>query len=542
MVMDELKYKDGKFTVNGADMSSVSATSIITSAQTYNIISNEEYLNCLIDDNCKIISAIKPNGVTFIGSIESPTLDNINNKISSQKIYNSYEGVERIGIMPSPSLFDSDLCYIPMYGQSYSVANDGNYQITKASELSEHLYCHHISNAPVGKGITSLKKLKEVYGREYIINDIGQSLYSLINKRSGKKQDFLIATYGQGSRSIKELMKDNGYVGNKYHQYELVLEPGVLNAVSAATEANKTISCPCFVYLQGESDCRISRPVGSSDDPAADDSCCLGKRDEYKECFLTLKNQIQKTIMDATKQEIPPLAIIYACGNAVFKEYKSGIAEACIELSEENDDIYCIGPYYQTPSFGAHPTPDGNRWIGEEFAKTIYEVSIDGVDTLMCVKSCYVCDNSITLSIKTPTKPIIFDTWTVKQRNNYGFDVFVLDDYSASTISRHISITDVIAGNDTITLICAENIENNEDFNKIFIAYANQQVGGCGNVRDNGKWVSYNKYASNSLGDKTEITYIPLDKNGNELIGQRYPMQSWMPPFGFYLNEKLITN
>ena len=75
MTMDELKYKDGKFTVNGADMSSVSATSIITSAQTYNIISNEEYLNCLIDDNCKIISAIKPNGATFIGSIESPTLD-----------------------------------------------------------------------------------------------------------------------------------------------------------------------------------------------------------------------------------------------------------------------------------------------------------------------------------------------------------------------------------------------------------------------------------------------------------------------------------
>ena len=45
--MDELKYKDGKFTVNGADVSDVSGLTPILSAQTYELSDNPEWLSVI---------------------------------------------------------------------------------------------------------------------------------------------------------------------------------------------------------------------------------------------------------------------------------------------------------------------------------------------------------------------------------------------------------------------------------------------------------------------------------------------------------------
>ena len=73
MVMDELKYKDGKFTVNGIDVNSISATSAITEAveiaqtvsantQQFSVIDNPEYLDVTIDSDNRVLDYIDTNG------------------------------------------------------------------------------------------------------------------------------------------------------------------------------------------------------------------------------------------------------------------------------------------------------------------------------------------------------------------------------------------------------------------------------------------------------------------------------------------------
>ena len=80
--MDELKYVDGKFTVNGADVSGLTP---ILSAQTYELSDNPEYLEVKVDNEGKIIEGVKKDGTKYIGEIESNTIKNIFNIANENK-------------------------------------------------------------------------------------------------------------------------------------------------------------------------------------------------------------------------------------------------------------------------------------------------------------------------------------------------------------------------------------------------------------------------------------------------------------------------
>ena len=69
--MDELKYKDGKFTVNGIDVSNVSATTeafeiaqaVSANTSQFSVIDNPEYIEVKLDANGKIIEGINHNSI-----------------------------------------------------------------------------------------------------------------------------------------------------------------------------------------------------------------------------------------------------------------------------------------------------------------------------------------------------------------------------------------------------------------------------------------------------------------------------------------------
>ena len=64
MVMDELKYKDGKFTVNGTDVSNVSATTEISAnTSQFSVIDSQEFIEVKLDSDGKIISYMDSDGV-----------------------------------------------------------------------------------------------------------------------------------------------------------------------------------------------------------------------------------------------------------------------------------------------------------------------------------------------------------------------------------------------------------------------------------------------------------------------------------------------
>lgn len=69
--MADMEYKDGALCVDKFNIGDVDQY----------VIENEEWLELTIDSSNKIIDGKKSDGTTYISSIESPTLDNINNKI-----------------------------------------------------------------------------------------------------------------------------------------------------------------------------------------------------------------------------------------------------------------------------------------------------------------------------------------------------------------------------------------------------------------------------------------------------------------------------
>ena len=93
MAMDELKYKDGKFTVNGIDVSEISATTeAVEIAQTvsantsqFSVIDSPEYIELKLDSEDKIIEGTKIDGTKYINQ-NVILLDLNSNNIESETI------------------------------------------------------------------------------------------------------------------------------------------------------------------------------------------------------------------------------------------------------------------------------------------------------------------------------------------------------------------------------------------------------------------------------------------------------------------------
>ena len=91
--MDELKYKDGKFTVNGIDVSNVSATTeaveiaqaVSANTQQFSVVDNPEYIEVKLDAEGKIIEGTRADGTKVVNvnsefknvSIETLTTDSL---------------------------------------------------------------------------------------------------------------------------------------------------------------------------------------------------------------------------------------------------------------------------------------------------------------------------------------------------------------------------------------------------------------------------------------------------------------------------------
>ena len=74
--MDELKYVDGKFTVNGIDVSNVSATTeaveiaqtVSANTQQFSVVDNPEYIEVKLDSENKVIEGIVSDGTKVVNA------------------------------------------------------------------------------------------------------------------------------------------------------------------------------------------------------------------------------------------------------------------------------------------------------------------------------------------------------------------------------------------------------------------------------------------------------------------------------------------
>ena len=159
--MDELKYKDGKFTVNGNKVENVIGLMPILSAQTYDLSDNPEWLSVTIDAENKIIEGIDKKGNKILGgSITSPTINKILSLIPSD---------EKIELLGSKSIWYGNTIWwcgtsIPAAGY-WDVNNVESYPYLTCLFLG----AKKVWNEAVGSSAANGKKNKssyEVQGRK----------------------------------------------------------------------------------------------------------------------------------------------------------------------------------------------------------------------------------------------------------------------------------------------------------------------------------------------------------------------------------------
>ena len=315
-------------------------------------------------------------------------------------------GINNVGFIQKENIDACDYCYIPVYGQSFTNANDGQYKLTE--EFDSNCFMVGSKSTTWAEGnITPLSTGDNVELIHTVAADVISRLYK---KYAHKAQNFLVGSYGKGNRTILELMKNNGLADE--HTYEEQFMPGVTAAKNAVQAEGKTFNCPCILYMQGESDVGTGYVNG-----------CKGDKNLYKTRFLQMKADMQQTIMEATGQANPPSVMVYVVGGPAFNDDYMGIAQAVNELARENKDVISIGPYYQVPDFKYHPTPDGRRWLGEIFAKVYYENFIQGINNTMDVDSALLVGDKIYLRLKNVVPPLQVDTMIVPEKDHYGFRV-----------------------------------------------------------------------------------------------------------------------
>lgn len=398
--------------------------------------------------------------------------------------------LQELGFIPRPNI-DADYCFIPFYGQSFTVSGDAG-KVTDY-EFDENTFM--LGNSPLGVGTTDINHMSAT--NDYIICSFADTLSRLF-KLYSKKQDILAQSFGIGGKKIQQLSK-----GDSGGLYESNFMAGLANAKAAVENKQKTMVCQFIVYLQGESDLNDTT------------------KDDYKRMFEQLVNDMQDDVVATTGQTTKPIVITYTPGNVVFKSKFNEIQQAILDVCKERKDVYCVGPYYYMPTVAVgHLTPDGRRWLAEMLAKYVFLLTVRGINNTISIDTCKkISDNSILISFNVPNPPLMVNNifkqiQYEEQPKNYGFNAY--KDFSSGVNEVEISLIEIIGNSVKLSFPVGTNIDN------LVITYANWNSYGVGYISDSAKWLSYNKYIKEQ-GTNT----VALES----LIGKKYPMQSWLPQF-----------
>ena len=402
--------------------------------------------------------------------------------------------LQELGFIPRPNI-EADYCFIPFYGQSFTVNTDGG----KVTDYDFDENTFMFGNSPIGVGTTDINHLSA--SNDYIVSSFADTLSRLL-KLYSKKQNIIAQSYGIGGKKILALSKGESGEG----LYESNFMAGLTNAKSAVDAIDKTIACPFILYLQGESDLNDTT------------------KEDYKSRFKQLIEDMQSDVMSILGQTVKPIIITYTPGNVVFKSKFNEIQQAILEVAKERDDVYCVGPYYYMPTVSTgHLTPDGRRWLAEMLAKYTFQLSYRGVNNSISIDTCKKVGNTVSITFNVPNPPLIVNNifqqiYYEEQPKNYGFNAY--KDSSAG--KNEVDILSLEISGNTIKLSFADDV----NMDSLVITYANWNSSGVGYISDSAKWISYNTY----MKEQGTHTVATNDK-GESLVGKKYPMQSWLPQF-----------
>lgn len=422
--------------------------------------------------------------------------------------------------------FDTDYVHIIIYGQSLSNGSDSKFV---TDEIEDNCYMLGSLTTPSA----TLNPLQITSGNQHPVVSAVNCLHDLLVKNTSYNPTLIGGSYGSGGQSIAQLMSasrqseikaEDGYsydiqTSGKYNVFLNSLTYGK----QVADSNRKSISCPVIVFMQGERDYYSDESLSTQSGSTVNAYACGGDKDKYKLYMKRLKEDMQNACMTTYGQTAKPLFAIYQVSGAFVKNHTMSINMAQVEFAEENDDVILLPSPYFTPNYNsAHLATNGYRWYGEFIAKAIFQTLAQKSEFRpMQISGAMIDGKNVRIKVCNAELPIVFDNYTVEQASGYGFAIFA-DGARVSPYKIKIYGDEIIIYTNT-ELSSASSIE---------LSYGGMEIGGTGNIRDSSAYKSKYDYwddsADTGSSGNLTISHTPTDKDGNSIVGNKYPMWNWL--------------
>ncbi len=315
-----------------------------------------------------VTATIPSNAVTFRLGI-SVSVSGVNYTESKAAVSASVTYSEKVNDTIKPKLFaqklfgaidyamptDFDYSQLLFFGQSFAQGGSST-PVTTGVIPNCYMFGDQLK-AVAGTAFNPLQlrtDTSEPY--EYPVVSCANAL-SRMYRRYAHDINIVASTAGTSGASLQTLIQS--YISNVVRMHQ--------NMKSVADGENKSVGCFAIVFMQGESD------YGGRDNSTPD-------KDDYKALLLQTKNALQQSCMTNLGQERKPLFFIYQTSGGWVHDYTGidnsqlGVSMAQIEFAQENDDVVLISPCYQVTTYtDNHPSCNGYRWLGEYYAKAIWQ-------------------------------------------------------------------------------------------------------------------------------------------------------------------------
>lgn len=423
--------------------------------------------------------------------------ETIQPKLFSQKLF---------GAFPYAMPTDFDYSQLLFFGQSFAQGGSSA-PVTTGAIPNCYMFGDNVK-ARTGSAFNPLQlrtDVSEPY--EYPVVSCANAL-SRMYRRYTHDINIVASTAGTSGASLQTLI--SSYIPNVARMHQ--------NMKNVADGENKSVGCFAIVFMQGESD------YGGRENSTPD-------KDDYKALLLQTKNALQASAMTNLGQDKKPLFFIYQTSGGWVHDYSGidnsalGVSMAQIEFAQENDDVILVSPCYQVTTYtDNHPSCNGYRWLGEMYAKAIWQTLYRGWRFSNPIPKEFVRDDKrIVIYVSSCILPLKFNTWTLPRQTNYGFKV-VAD-------GSEVGITGITIENNAIIISLSSSIA---DATSVKLTYGGVGVG-RGNVCDSDDWATWLKYLSdaNDTGydGSRVIGQSPTTESGGTLVGKDYPMNNFLSIF-----------
>ena len=323
-----------------------------------------------------------------------------------------------------------------------------------------------------GVGLTGFIPLVETWDGSQG-ETIASGLANMIAEQSqqlGEAHVMLASAHGVGGQPYSALMKGTAPYANGLAQVTAAATIAAMNGQSHAVRG--------LAIVHGESD-------------------HLANNLAYVDDLLAWQSDYEADVAAITGASGPlPMFLCQMSSFTKFGSASSRIPAAQLEAARARPDrVFVIGPKYFMPyTDGVHLTGDGERWLGEYYAKAYRKVLIDGERWSPVLPREVVREGAvITIRFEVPAPPLVFDELLVSNPGNFGFEFS--DASGAPPAISEVALVDAVTVR--VTLASAP-VAGNRRIRYAHTGVAGQPAGPLtgarGNLRDSDATASLNGY------------------------------------------------